>query len=210
MNTWHELDDGRQICETSDPRLILVIEPEADSHLPDGDAFAPAYWLDDFNPRRRRTRDMHTAGSPYDEEYTAQDFGSALERFGDRDQAERYMRIFHDTEVRYVEVYRGSEVVILDTPGHRKHVGAPPRAKFSTEDYLTGDLSTWRAIRDGEVYGVGYAVNLDRLEASVEIDDKLAGWDVEILCWGHHGEEYARSTAEEEAYGAPKLPALLF
>src|SRR5690606_19176332 len=61
---------------------------------------------------------------------------------------------------------------------------------------------------DGYVYGVGYAINESRrLHDDEDID--LSDWDVEILCWGFVGEEYAKSEAAAFAVGEPRLDPML-
>lgn len=215
MTTWHDTADySREYAETSDPRVVVVIEREQNelTRVIDGDAYAPAYWLN-----YRGGYSLDRAASSFEDDEKADALAAALNTWGrNSETAERYMRIFHGVEFRSVEVYRGDELILLDTPAHREACAGGDDetrailARWTTDEWLAGDLDTWRAIRDGEVYGVGYAVNLGRVlddGEPVDLDD--GAWEVTLECWGAVGTEYARSEALEMSYGEPVLPTML-
>lgn len=192
---WDDSDYYRQYAETADPRLVLVIERDDDScNAPDGDSYAPTYWYDNRG-------NLHAAGSTFDGDEVAEAFQQAKNFFGGSagygwsDPVARYLRIFHGAE--YVEVsshvHRDYSVVIFDTPEFRDHCGIP--ASMTSKDVLAGDVDAWQAYLDGEVYGVGYAVNVDRVSHDLPVD--LDDFDVRIECWGFYGTEYAQEQAPE-------------
>ncbi len=59
----------------------------------------------------------------------------------------------------------------------------------------------------GYVYGVGYAINMDRLSHEDEIE--YFEFEEEIQCWGFVGTEYAKESASSFEHGAPTLPEML-
>lgn len=77
------------------------------------------------------------------------------------------------------------------------------------ETLLAGNAEEWQAALDGDVFGVGWAVNRGRALADDEPIDLDFGWDVEIECWGVLTEEYAKQSAAAFDYGAPDLPEML-
>lgn len=201
--TW-DGDYERAFHKTDDPRVLAVIERDREPSAPDGDAFAPAAYVEyGYSWSFRR------AGSTFDDDEAFEAYVRALNHFGSSDpRVERYLRIFHDVrEVQTVRssVHRDYEVTILDTPAYRKHVGIEP----DIENILTGDVETWRAYLDGDVYGVGYAVNTTHVLDEDEDDLDLVDWTWEIQCWGFYGEKYAEEEALAFSYGGPDLPDLL-
>jgi hypothetical protein len=210
---WHEADNNyrRQYALTNDPRVVAVIEREQDMDRNpiDGDAFAPAAWI-----TYRNGYVWEKAGETFQDDDAMNAYVGALDHFGrgttDRfgvNVAERFMAAFHGTTVREVEVYRGDVVVILNTPAWRENIGLDDTG-LDRARILDGEVDVWRAVRDGEVYGVGYAVLEGRvMDDGAPID--LDGWDVEIGCWGFLGEKYARDSAASFDGGTPELPAML-
>lgn len=250
--SWNYEDDIAW-AETDDPRVLAVIRRDPEPFAPDGDALAPAYWTDG-----RRAGDVyHDAESDEIAEayHAARDYWTNW----DYDHGRR-LPVDVDTLVaRYLWIFYGAtfaelsssgdDVVIFDTPGFRRHVGAEPldeawtvhgvtapgrgmvevtyvgsrpdaEAWFRTcypEHYVTtaqritsldGDAAEWQAFLDGDVFGVGYAVNEARTidDGEPDIDD----FDVEIECWGFAGDKYAMREAHEAAdYAATKLDPIL-
>lgn len=124
---------------TDDPRVLAVIQRDPEPFAPDGDAFAPAYFVDHGR--------AHAAGHTY----TDSESDELVERYLDaRDywvnwhydrtgkyagkrlnvdrMLERWLRIFHDAAMVEVSstIHRDDDVLIFDTPGWRAHVGAEP------------------------------------------------------------------------------------
>ena len=195
---------------TDDPRILAVIRRDTDgsSTAPDGDAYAPAYWLD----RRRFTSGVSAAGSTFTDDDTANAYAVALDTWGE-DVAARFVKIFHDSTVEILSTPYGDSLLILNTPAFRAHVGIPADTAPEIAYSLDGDVETWRAYLDGDVFGVGWASNPARVleETPVpDVDDlEASGWEIELECWGHYGEEYAQSTALAFEYGSPSLPLML-
>lgn len=208
IDPWNWNDDySRAFAATDDPRLLAVIERLNDPEPPDGDAFAPAAFVAyrhgwDFDPVKTTFTDP--------EAFRACELARNFYGSGDP-RIERYLRAFHGIrEIRTISssTYQGGDVlVILDTPAFRKHVGTPDDYEGSIID---GDVEAWQAYLDGDVYGVGYAVNESRViddGEPVALDD--GSWDVDIQSWGFYGEKYAKETALRFDYGRPDLPQML-
>lgn len=77
----------------------------------------------------------------------------------------------------------------------------------SRASVIDGDVESWKAAMDGDVYGSGFAVYEERVTDEEEIDLLDGNWDITIACWGMLGEEYAKG--EAFSYETPTLPALL-
>jgi hypothetical protein len=212
MHEWHPTSDWyRQWRETDDPRVIEVIEHDTDPLPPDGDAFAPAYWLE-----YRGSWYTNEAGSTFRDDELAEAFVTALNAWGWRNLplVERYLRIFHGARLFTLNgPSQGDTLVIFDSPAHREHIGNEAEHDLTTwslEEWLRGDIDTWQAHIDGDVWGVGYAVLEERVttETPINGDDLEAqGWDVEIQSWGYAGEAWARDAAGD--FELPDLPTLL-
>lgn len=232
-------DYATQYAETSDPRILAVIRRDDMADAPNGDAYAPAFWIE-----YRNAYSVSTAGQTWQDDEAqaiAERYADALDRFAYRvtytpaengymvprwthdprrlqqtDILARWLRIFHDTTAREID-RRGASwgvdgrLVILSTPGFREAMG---RAEGNDPDVIAGDVADWTAYMSGEVYGVGYATMPARTTTETpvnlgEVTEDGDVWDVEIECWGHYGETYARETAEGFEYGAPDLPAMI-
>jgi hypothetical protein len=249
VGPWQHDDDeySTQYAETSDPRILAVIQRDDMADAPDGDADAPAFWIE-----YRSAYTVSPAGHTWqddDAENIAERYADALERFAYRvthrpnsdtnpgyllpryeyaprrvqqtDILARWLRIFHGTQV--VEIDRrgasygvDGRVLIFDTPGYRADMGTPALGTDPALDaaYLDGDRATWAAYMEGDVFGVGYATMPTRTtnETPVSLRDVTPDgdtWDIQIECWGHYGETYARETAAGFEYGTPNLPAML-
>ncbi len=203
--TWGD-DYSRAYLPTSDPRVLAVIERDTDAIAPDGDAYAPAAF---FEYRSGWTHYAPFNGATYQDDDALDALARAMNEYGVNDErVERYMRIFHGVEFQVVSstVHRGYDVYILDTPAHREAMGTPDT--YPTADYLAGDIETWQAYLDGDVYGIGYAVNEARVLDDGEPID-LDEWDVTIECWGFYGDDYAMSEAVDFPYGGPELDPLI-
>lgn len=203
---WTTADDySREYAETLDPRVCLVIERQNEwDALPDGDAFAPSYWVE-----YRGGYAVQKAGSTFDDDGAADALALAWNTWGrDSDTARRYLSIFHGVTYETMQMNQGGDTLaLLDTPAHRAACGAP--ASVLSSDFLEGDRDTWAAIRDGEVYGIGYAVNPARVTTETPVDLDADGWTVELECFGFYGESWAKEAAAEGDYGYPTLPPML-
>jgi len=58
---------------------------------------------------------------------------------------------------------------------------------------LAGDVETWKAYLDGDIFGIGYAI-LDDPEDVGSLEDGLT-----MTCWGFYGEEDAQTSALDDA-----------
>lgn len=213
--TWDSTDDYKyEFAETDDPRVLAVIEREEEyggGHI-DGDVYAPAFYWD-----RQWGKVDGTAGSTFQDDESRRVLDRMIEarshfqwRRIHSNHWERWARIYHGTTFVQVSssIDRDCQVVILNTPTWREHVGytGDPFA----EDILKGDESEWSGALDGEVYGIGWAVNeARRLPDDEPIDVTDGSWTIEIECWGFIGLEYARGEALEFGYGKPDLPEML-
>ncbi|MEV5068899.1 hypothetical protein MRBLMI12_000455 [Microbacterium sp. LMI12-1-1.1] len=216
-----DTDYRTEWAETSDPRIVAVIARDAEPSAPYGDALCPAYYVETRGYATRTDR----AGEVYHDDESdalASLWADARDRAPhrrDRDEfAARVLRAFHDTRaVSFSGGYqRKTTILLLDTPAYRAHVGrdtSPTGATIHTtwtdDELFAGERGEWVAYLDGEVYGIGYATLPERVTTETPIPDDLAGWDVEIECWGFYGETYAKETALTFEHGAPALPAML-
>ena len=204
--TWND-DYSVAYLPTSDPRVLAVIERDTDASAPDGDAYAPAAFFDYRG--YGWTHYLPFKGSTYQDDDALDTLARAMNEYGQHDErVARYMRIFHDVGIEEVHSFqhRGDTVYILDTPAHREAMGTP--ADCPTDDYLRGDVEAWQAYLDGDVYGIGYAVNESRVLDDGEPID-LDEWDVTIECWGFYGDDCAMSEAAGFPYGGPELDPLI-
>lgn len=214
-------DYKRGFARTSDPRVLAVVEREEEyggGHI-DGDAYAPAFYWD-----RNHGGIESTAGSTFmDDEsrHIAERIVEARDRYYSLRMpwatVERFARVFHGTTMAQVSstIDRDAQVVILNTPTWREHVGwtdeyaaTQPEDIRLTEKMIEGDVKEWQGALDGEVFGIGWATLEERrLEDGEPID--LDEWDVNIEVWGHIGEDYAQESAARFDAGTPDLPEML-
>lgn len=205
METWTwtwDRDYDRAYAKTDDPRLLAVIERDPDPLAPDGDGFAPAYRFDDMS---------HMSGT-FEDDDVAEAYVRAVQEWGQDDaRVPRYLRAFYGVlgyEIVRSSIYWSYKVIIFDTVAHREHVGAP--MTLPSEDYLVGDVDTWQAYLDDEVYGIGWAVNPSRVMDNgepIDLDDDT--WEVELECWGYYGRDWAQEAALQFEAGEPYLEPLL-
>lgn len=210
MHTWHESADGDlQWRETDDPRILEVLERDSDPLPPDGDAYAPAYWLE-----YRGEWFTSPAGSTFRDDELAAAFITALNAWGYRNLpvVERYLRIFHGAAFTTLAgPSQGDTLVIFDSPAHRELMGHFARRDLShwtADEFLRGDIDTWQAYIDGDVWGIGYAVLEERVTTETPVDLDGQDWDVSIEGWGFAGIEWAREGVTSEI-AFPDLPTLL-
>lgn len=210
--TWDD-EYKRAWAPTDDPRVVAVIERDSEyggGHI-DGDVYAPAFYWD-----RQWGGVDGEAGSTFMDDQSRsimERLAYARDKFYDKrmpwEVVERYLRIFHATTMAQASssIDRYAQAVVLNTPTWREHVGytGDPFA----DDILAGDVADWTAALDGDVYGVGWAVNEGRRldDADIDIDD--GAWDVTIECWGLLGDDYAQQSAGAFEWGEPNLPEML-
>lgn len=208
--TWStEYDYRVKFATTSDPRVVAVIKRDdmGGSEVIDGDVYAPAFWVGSSAPLR-------PAGSTFMDDVSkeiADSYLGARAYFVNRHYVKggrqmdydavtaRYLRIFHDTTAIEVD-----SILILNTPTWREHVGITGY----DESTLDGDAESWQATLDGDVFGIGFAVNEDRLDPDEEVDLNDGSWEVEMQVWGFLGEEYAQQSAAAFEDGEPDLGAV--
>jgi hypothetical protein len=199
-------DDYFWFAETSDPRVVAVIQRDNDaqiSELYDGDAINPVIYVE----HRWGRKFSWVAGYKGDEAEVIQ---RANEQF-DWPIARRYLWIFHGiaAENAHGGYDRSGNWIVATSRVYREHIGneEPETYEEARQDCeaIAKDVSD---ALDGYVYGVGWATNEARLLHDDE-DIDLTDWDVNIECWGHVGEEYAKSTAAGFEFGDPRLPEML-
>lgn len=205
---WTEASIGESYYEwapTSDPRVLALIvrDPYAEiSSLYDGDAINPILY-------RERGSAHWVAGYEGDE---ASRINRAFEQF-DSETAERYLWIFHGLVFQSATDPgdRSGEYLVVTSTDYLKHVGNEPAAtkQEAIEDTVAIRTDLQDAL-DGDVYGIGQAVNrARRLHDDEEIDIVDGTWDLDIEVWGFVGEKYAKSSAAAFEYGEPSLPEMI-
>lgn len=170
--------------------------------MPDGNAYAPAYWLDDL-----ARGIVNQAGCTYSDDDMAETLARAAQEWGIHDETTaRYMRIFHGVHYKTEQ-----NVIILDAPEYRQRVGVADN--YPHDDFLRSDIETWRAYQDGDVFGIGYAVNEARTTTETPVpscdDLESDGWEVEIECWGYYGEDWVKQEVLTLPF-APRLPEFIY
>jgi hypothetical protein len=207
-NDWTDVGNDYKIqyATTSDPRIVAVIERDEEyggGHI-DGDAYAPAFYWD-----RVWGQIDGEAGSTFvgDARRILERIIDARAHFQHKNMpwatVERYARVYHGTTMVQVSssIDRDAQVVILNTPEWREHIGFTGDA-FDPE-VLKGNEADWTAALDGDVYGIGYAVYEARVTDEEDIDLEDGNWDIQILCGGELGEDYAKRTASDFTVGTP-------
>jgi hypothetical protein len=199
-----------QFAETSDPRVVALIERDDDqqiSQLYDGDAINPIIYVD----HRHGLSFEWVAGYDGGEAALMQ---RAYDQWGWDGTARRWLWIFHGIAADNASggYDRDGNWIVATSRAYREHVGI-------TEEPATYDeaLEDVAAIRDdlsdaldGDVYGVGFATNESRrIHDDEEIDLDDGNWTIDIECWGHVGERYARTTAAGFEFGEPTLPEMI-
>lgn len=210
MTTWHEAEEpGTYYAETDDPRVLAIIQHDMEPQAPYGDALAPAYWLDHQGgwSAERAGSVFHDDASDAAAAAYAALIGYYLQWRDDREEvAARHLRIFHGiTALEMLSDGSGRRLMIFDTPSYRERVGMPD----DLPDPLAGEREEWRAYLDGDAFGIGYAVNLDRTTTETPVSEAWSGFDVEMQCWGFYGREHAKESALTFDGGEPDLPALI-
>jgi hypothetical protein len=214
-NDWQWAGDEYRhaFATTSDPRVIVVIERDGEyggGHI-DGDVYAPAFYWD-----RQWGKIDGTAGSTFQDAESRRILDrmtEARDHFMDRrirsGQWERWARIFHGTTLAQVSssIDRDAQVVILNTPTWREHVGYT--GDPFDPDILKGDVEEWTAALDGEVYGIGWGVLEGHVLADEDDEPEFEDYDVTIECRGFLGEDYAKREAAAFRDGSPDLPEML-
>ena len=217
---WVEYETDSWYHETDDPRVLAIITRDPEPEPPNGDAYAPAYWVDNCRgtlyAQKSTYQDSETdrLAMRILEAETHFKYAAGYRRDGlsihmiirAEEMMRRWLNIFYPG-VWYTRVssgYRGdSEVMLVWTPSFAKHVGITSYSDEDIKDFMAGDVEVWAAYLDGdvygvayldgEVYGVSYAVNEDRRSPDEEID--MDYFDVGHTCWGFYGKEYAQDAA---------------
>lgn len=221
---WTYSDDYRHAwATTNDPRIIAVIERDEEASFSmnlDGDAILPVFLID-------RDRADHVGGYQ-DDESLAHRIVEAQDRFryaagyrynglsshhiGKADaMLARWAWIFHGTVLNrgdygYQYAY---DVLIMSTPAFRAH--ADPQNEYPVDrveeqarvDAMSSEVA---AIADGEVYGIGWAVDENPAD---DISVSLLDYEIDIQAWGFVGEDYAKQSAAAFEAGTPALPEVL-
>lgn len=190
VKTWEWADNynyARAYCEGDDPRIIALIERA--EYINDN----PTEWCGQHAIVRCdwSWRNLEASGcqsrdcADFWGAQVTEAFVRAVNEFGDHEWAERYLRIFWDAEVQVLSssIDRYSNVIIF----------------VKSDGTESANRETMQAWLDGEVYGIGYAVKLDRADHSEDID--LSEWEVMMDSWGYFGEAYAKEMALPLAAG---------
>lgn len=221
---WTSGDDySYAYAETSDPRVVAVIKNDQyatfEENL-DGDAIFPTFMIDgdsvshigghnvseDIARRivEAQSRFRYAAGYRYN--------GLSHHHIAKSEaMLTRWAKIFHETafnrgQYGYQSAY---DVIVLSTPEYREHVGDPEggpslEAEQAQVDAFTSEISN---IADGYVYGIGWAINMDRLSHTDPVE--YFEFDENIEVWGFVGEDYAKESAARWDAGSPTLPEML-
>ena len=198
MTTWTETRNGRAYAFPFPemPNVAVFTVRDDDAETPDGDGYAPTLVGSDWG-----TRDYVDARSVYVDSEVTRAYLRACDHYGEMpahpELAARYMRAFYETEIATASSWsdRYANVVIFDTPAWRAHCGILSHLDVMTRANLMGDVETWQAYLDGEVYGIGYVIVADP-----DDDDDVETFvdDGSVDVWGFYGTEYAREAAVEE------------
>lgn len=206
---WNDTNDYMtQWAETEDPRVLTVITRDEEPLRMDNCGATP------FVPLNRHyDYDTPWCGYSVCDQCVAAEravslYKNALQHFenswtfgGDAEEAaRRYMKIFHNSQFRSVRDHTdrdGGGVLLFTTQewvdslfsgGHE----VPPN--FVLENF-TGEAADWTQYFEGDVWGIGHAINPERSSHDEEVD--LSEFEATYDCWGFYGEEYAK----EEALG---------
>lgn len=188
-------------AQTSDPRVLAIIEREADyprEFFMDGDCICPTYYLD-------YRGDITYQGGDRDDDVA--DAWNRARRELSYEATKRYMWIFHGTRFFGGIIEPGDrdgEWIVFNTPQLRKNAGLPDERALEDARSWGREVGKWL---DGDVWSVGYAINEGRRLHDVEID--FDEFTVEIGCGGFIGEDYAKSEAAGFPDGEPKLAELI-
>lgn len=203
--TWED-DYAWAWLPTDDPRLFVVIERDQDAQAPWGDALLPAYQVEyrsDYTTSR--VGDVYHDG---ESDYLARRYFEARAHFRSEEMLERWLRIFHNASALLGSYGYGNDfnVLLMDTPGWREHVGITSDTPMSEAD-LKEHAAEWEAYADGDVFGIGYGV----IENRVMPDSEVEAFEMErtISVWGYYGETYAKWEALGFPDGKPDLHPLL-
>lgn len=181
------------LIPTDDPRVFGVIRRDDYAEAPDGDVYAPTYWLDASHGWR-----FEQAGSTFTDDAVMERIIEARERRVGRnyDGLIRYARIFLGTTFELVSshVHRDYQVLILNTPAWREYVG------LDADDLSEPETADWQAFLDGDVYGVATYVDMARTQHDAPLPDHDDAWlEAEDACHGYFGETYAAQEAVSQA-----------
>jgi hypothetical protein len=199
-------DDYFWFAETSDPRVVAVIQRDNDaqiSELYDGDAINPVIYVE----HRWGRKFSWVAGYKGDEAEVIQ---RANEQF-DWPIARRYLWIFHGIAAEDASggYDNDGSWIVVSSPGYHQHIGGTQPATYAEarEDCKPIAKDLCDAL-DGDVYGIGFATNEGRLLHDDEPID-LSHWDIQIESWGYVGEAYAQREAAAFSCGDPRLSELI-
>lgn len=210
---WND-DYSTGIIATDDPRVFGVLKRDDDASAPDGDAYAPAYFLDGSHDWR-----YEQAGSTFTDDETIARIIEARNRRvgGNYEGLVRYARIFLGTTFELVSshVHRDYQVLVLNTPAWREHVGLD-HLPYAEQLDCRPDSETWQAYLDGDVWGVGVYVDNARTDHDAPLPDHQDAYqgaldnDDEWMVWGYYGETYAAEEAYSIASNHQPAQPLLF
>lgn len=198
-------DYTRAIAPTPDPRILAVIEVETYPERPDWD-HAPTIYGYEYGSR------AHLTTSGWTDSALTDYLQRAYREWGEDWQTiERAFRII-GAPIHHLSssIDRYSWAVVIDSPAWRDAMGIPQNRALTSDD-LASDVA---AYLDGEVYGIGYAVNPARVTDETEYPsaddiDTADGWTIDMTCWGFYGQSYAQESALTLEHGGPMLPELL-
>lgn len=212
----YDRDYNFAYAETDDPRVLAIIRRDDWADGPDGDSFPPAYWMN-YSLSGGYLESPHPAGNTFEDaesRWIAERFAYATRQLNNDITIARYMRVFHNTRVYQIKTTRSqdSDLFIFDTPTWRAHVGEPDSEQLWTtpaDEWFAGEAHEWRAYLDGDVWGIGYAVNPARVTTETPVADCLDDFEQTIECWGFYGHDYAEQSAAAFEAEEPDLPTML-
>lgn len=207
-------DDTMEFAPTDDPRVFATLTLDPAPFTPD-DCGTPTT-ITGSGWSIQPDAALHTCGcTNADETFDVDTVLDALGHYGETPQelgnpeslTVRYLRAFHGVlrvEFARSQVDQYAWVATFVTGAWCDHVGLAHDSTQVTDASILGD---WRDYMDGEVYAVGYAVNVDRVmhDGLIVVDDLEITWDY----GGVYGRENAESMALESAVAEADLPDLL-
>lgn len=206
---WQEAGEY-MFATTSDPRVVAVIQRDDDvtsmKDLFDGDTINPVIYVDHCGSLSF----THAAGFDGGEADLMQ---RAYEQWGWNGTARRYLWIFHGiaADNAWGGYDRNGNYIVATSRTYRENVGLDEPTTYAeavaTVESMREEVS--KAL-DGDVYGVGFAINEARvLKDDEPIDLEDGDWEISLESWGYIGERYAQEEAGSFASCSPDLPALL-
>lgn len=212
---WNDTDDYQtQWAETKDPRVLAVITRDEDAEKPnEWCGCAPYVTLNDdysYGKPGCGTKECSQCSTSL---RAVRAYENALSHFKDswndisadpEEAAQRYMRVFHGADKFHAvtdSTDRSGTGVLVFTTQEWVDVcfeGGHEIPEGWVERVYEGAESSWTQYFEGDVWGIGHAVNPERTSHDEEVD--FSQFEETYDCWGFYGEEYAKEEAPAGGY----------